>query len=68
MVSGLTLQTYYKIKLLYNGIIAIEFSENPNLQVGNIYHHSPTIKSIIRKVNFYDDYEGKKYSIITELL
>lgn len=64
----MTLQTYKKIKLLYNGIVSVEFSENPNLHVGDIYHHSPTIKSIIKKVSFYEDYYGMKYSIITELL
>lgn len=64
----MTLHQYNRIKLLYNGIVAVEFENKTNYKIGDIYYHSPTIKSIVRKVNFHKDYTGRKTLIITELL
>ena len=64
----MTYQRYQLIKLLYNGIVAVELEDIEDYKVGGIYYHSPQIKSIIKKIDFYKDYDGKKIQLITELV
>lgn len=64
----MTMERYYLIKYLYHGIVAVELEDIENYKVGDVYYHSPQIKSIIKKIDFYKDYAGKKIQIITELV
>ena len=64
----MTYQRYQLIKLLYNGIVAVELEDIEDYKVGGIYYHSPQIISIIKKIAFYKDYDGKKIQLITELV
>lgn len=62
-------QRQYKlIKALDDGIVAVELKNNTNYKVGDIYHLSPTIKSIVKKVYYYKDYHGCKTLLRVELI
>lgn len=64
----MTMDQYCIAKYIYHGIVAVELEDIENYKVGDVYYHSPEIKSIIKKIDFYKDYSGKQFQIITELV
>ena len=63
----MTLQTYNKIKYVYNGLLSVELDYNQNYEVGDIYHfkNDYECKGIIKRIRFCPEYKEKGRCFIT---